>query len=181
MGCDDDANLIVTDGPAHLWLGNRNAALNFNFLKDANISVIINCTKEIPFIHEINNKDYTPLNIETIRIPIYDSNSNSDNKILYDALKPTLEFLDTKFLKEKKNILIHCAAGKSRSASVIAAFIFYMIKYKSNHYKKKPLGLSDKVLMNNVITYIVKRRPCAFYYGRIVNFKKALESFFNIT
>ena len=173
MGCDDNANLIISNNNANLWLGNYKAALDFNFLKENNISVIINCTKEIPFIFEISK---APLKLETIRIPIYDSNSERDNSLLMDNLKNVLEFVHNKFFKEHKNILIHCAVGKSRSASVVAAFLYYSIK-KS---RKNIANTTDDQLMNNVIKYIISKRPCTFYYGTRVNFREALQTFFKI-
>ena len=45
----------MTDGPdAHeilpgLWLGNKYAALNNRWLKEQDITVVFNCTKDIPF------------------------------------------------------------------------------------------------------------------------------------
>jgi protein tyrosine phosphatase len=179
MICEDNANLILTNNNAHLWLGNRKAALDFNLLKDNNITVIINCTKEIPFIHKLHNNTNKPFKLETIRIPIYDSDHESDNNELYKSLEDLMNFLDIKFINEKRNILIHCAAGVSRSASVAAAYIFYTIKYNDKGYSKK--NISDCQLMHNVIAYIVKRRPCTFYYGSKLNFKNALQKYFNIT
>ena len=61
-----------------------------------------------------------------------------------------------------KNILIHCAAGISRSSSVVAA---YLIKY-------------HKMEIDNSITFIRTKRPIAFYYGTKVNFKRALKQLY---
>jgi protein-tyrosine phosphatase len=181
MGCDNNADLIITDNGNTIWLGNYHSALDFNFLKNNNINVVINCTKEIPFIYELSD---IPLHLETVRIPLYDTPNVEDNKMLYNHLKKTIEFLNLKFFKEHKNILIHCAAGKSRSASVLAAFLFYNIINRDNITSDKgklTISNSNSQIMNNVIKHIIKRRQCAFYYGKKFNFQNALQAYFNIT
>lgn len=178
MGCSDNVNLVLTYKGANLWLGNYKAALDYNFLKDNNISVVINCTREIPFIYNITDK---PLKLETIRIPVFDTSLNNDNKIMKDKLEYVIPFINTKFFKEHKNILIHCAAGKSRSATVVAAFIFNYTKntIKNSKYDTSKVAKDDQIMIN-AIKYIINKRNCTFYYGSKVNFKKALEEYLNI-
>jgi len=60
-----DVDEIITG----LWLGNYKCALDKSFLKAKDISVIINCTPNKPFITEMENDD----DIETYRIPVNDS------------------------------------------------------------------------------------------------------------
>lgn len=172
--CTNNVNLILTNDNTSLWLGNKDAALDLNFLKKANISVIINCTTNIPFIYEIINIP-TNISLETIRIPINDTSSIFDNDVLTSQLKKILPFLYKKFKIEHKNILIHCYAGVSRSASVMAMFLFYMFKKEqqvNNH-------ISDKDLLLNIINYIRKKRSCAFFYGTRFNFKDTFYKFIN--
>ena len=180
FSCENNVNLILTDNGTNLWIGNYKAALDYHFLKDNNISVVINCTREIPFIYNITDK---PIKLETVRIPVFDTSSDNDNKIMKDKLDSVIPFMNTKFFKEHKNILVHCAAGKSRSASVVAAFIYNYVK---NNYTKNIKGnikydtsklATDDQIMVNAIRYIIKKRNCTFYYGSKVNFKKALREY----
>jgi protein tyrosine phosphatase len=178
MSNKNDADLILTNQNNTLWLGNYKSALDYNFLKKNKISIIINCTPDIPFIYtmlDTDNNDF--VNFESIRIPIHDNSSDKENQILLANLKDTIDFIHFKFFKQHKNILIHCAAGVSRSASVMAAFIFDTVKKDKNKYDK---NLNDSQIMKNVISYIVKKRPRAFFYGSKLNFKKALDTYFNI-
>lgn len=94
-----------------VWLGNMKSALNPQFLKDNNISVIINCSVDIPFIFDITDPhEFGIAELETFRIPVYDSLLEDDIRIMEQYLSKVLPFLLKKLLKEKKNILIHCHA-----------------------------------------------------------------------
>ena len=181
FACDKNANIIITYENTNLWIGNYKAALDYDFLKNNNISVIVNCTKEIPFIYDIVDK---PIKLETVRIPIFDTTSDIDNKIMNDKLDYVIPFINTKFFKEHKNILVHCAAGKSRSASIVAAFMFNFIKHIDKNNLQNILKTKDSYnfatddqIMVNVIKYIISKRSCTFFYGSKVNFIKALRSY----
>lgn len=181
FSCDDNANLILTYKNTNLWIGNSKAALDYNFLKNNNIGVVVNCTKDIPFIYNLTNK---PIKIETVRIPIFDTSSTTDNKIMKEKLDDVIPFMNTKFFKEHKNILVHCAAGKSRSASVVAAFLYNFIKNIDKDFLKRSLGKNDSYkianddqIMINVIKYIISKRSCTFFYGSKVNFTNALREY----
>jgi protein tyrosine phosphatase len=173
--CDSNANLILKENNTSLWLGNQNAALDLDFLKREKISVIVNCTTHVPFIYEIQNIP-TNIHLETIRIPVNDSSSESDNLIMAIDLYKILPFLYKKFRNENKNILIHCYAGVSRSASVTAAFLFYILKKENS----KNIKISNKDLLHNIINYIRKKRQCTFFYGTRFNFKNALYKFIDV-
>ena len=188
--------ILKLQNGATLWLGNRVASMDINFIKKNNIKVIVNCTKDIPFINEIDTQSY--LSVETFRIPINDTSSAIDNDILSHKFKKIIPMLYTKFVKDNKNILIHCYAGVSRSASFMTAFIYYIIK-KDIHNKKKQLSntlfqksvqkqlsntpfqksvQSNTDIMKNIIIHIRKQRPCTFFYGTKLNFKDALNNTF---
>jgi len=94
-----------------VWLGNYKAALDPKFIKDNNISVIINCSVDLPFIFNlIDPAEHGISKLETYRIPVYDSLLEHDIYIMEQYLHKVLPFLLKKLLKEKKNILIHCYA-----------------------------------------------------------------------
>lgn len=126
--------------PAHeilpgLWLGNRGAALDANFLQTAKIGAVFNCTKEIPF---------SPAAKVAYRIPV-------DDNLQPEEIR-NLELMSADFLpllrKEwaKGAVLVHCHAGMQRSAAVVAMF---MIDF---------LGFDSETVMK----YIHYKRPVAF-------------------
>jgi protein-tyrosine phosphatase len=140
-----DAHEIVPG----VWLGNRRAALNDKWLKEKNITVVFNATKDIPFSPSIK-KQY--------RIPIDDNLQSEEirnmtlwsHEIVYKVLQET----------NKGNIiLIHCFAGMQRSAIILAMYL--IVKY----------GMT----WQQAINYIKGIRPIAFTPA--ANFKNSLIEF----
>ena len=141
----------MTEILPRLWLGS-DKTLNNDFLKTHNIKFIINCSKDIP-----DNS----LNIETIRVNVDDKPNIShaiDNKIMLESL-PSLVHYIHKFINNNKNVLVHCKAGKQRSACVVCA---YIIKY-------------GEVDIDKAVYYIRTKRPIAF--TPVVNFLPALQHY----
>lgn len=109
----------MTDGPdAHeilpgLWLGNKYAALNDRWLKEQDITVVFNCTKDLPFSPSIK-KQY--------RIPIDDNLKAEEIRNMtlwsHEAVYKVL----AEYNKNQK-VLVHCAAGMQRSATVVGMFL----------------------------------------------------------
>jgi|TARA_B110000305_G_C19198982_1_gene520227 protein-tyrosine phosphatase len=96
----------------YIYLGNFNISQDSQFLKENNIKLIVNCSRNIPFIEN--------LECENIRIPI-DDNRVFKNKDILEYLY-ILEKIH-KFRENKKNILIHCRAGSQRSANIILLYL----------------------------------------------------------
>lgn len=164
-----------------LWLGNYKSALDPVFLKDNNISVIINCSVDLPYIYDILDTNNHGLNkLETFRIPVYDSLLDHDIYIMEQYYHTVLPFILKKLLTEHKNVLVHCHAGAQRSASVVAAILFILVDNDIMNFDKISNSKNKNKLMQNIIKYILSKRSRAFSYGFRVNFKKSLENFFGI-
>ena len=112
LGQEDDPMNYVVD---NIYLGDRFAAGNETFLKEYNISIVINCAIQI-----ISNYN----DLKALELKLYDD----PNAKLF----PILEYV-YKIIKQyqKTNILVHCVMGSSRSASVV---IFYLMKEKKWDY-----------------------------------------------
>jgi hypothetical protein len=184
----ENANCIIPRNKKSgaLWLGNYKSSLDPVFLKDNNISVIINCTIDLPYVYEILDPEKHGLSkLETFRIPVYDSLLEHDIIIMEQYLSTALPFILKKLLTEHKNILVNCHAGAQRSAVCVAALLFVLVDndiMKLSNKKITITNINDKSkLMKEIIDYILIKRPRAFSYGFRVNFKKSLERFFNIT
>jgi protein-tyrosine phosphatase len=109
------ANEIIPN----LWLGNRNSPKEIDTLKNNNIKLIINCSKNL-------NYD-TDVNIQVVRLSINDVNSEESNQILGDQIE-YLIYLVNLYLNNNCGVLIHCYAGVQRSATVV---LCYLLKYKN--------------------------------------------------
>ena len=110
-----------------LWLGNSISAGNTNDLKEKGITKILTLMDEPP-----KNKD-DGFKRKTIEI----MDSSNENIIQYFG-----ECLN--FIKGDEKILVHCAAGASRSATVVIAYLMWKNKMKFEDamkfvQKKRPI------------------------------------------
>lgn len=142
-----DADQIIP----HLWLGNFDSSQNREFIIRNHITVIVNCTKDLPFPNFKGIYKY--------RVPVDD---NLQRKEIISMSKWIGRILPVimRHYKQKQNILIHCAAGMQRSAIVVLSFLY---KY----------CIPDAVLAYFLIK---NKRPIAFTPN--MNFKNSFTSYF---
>lgn len=132
-----------------LWLGNSKASQDFAWLKEKNITVVFNCTKDLPFHPLIKN---------CYRVPVDDNLQQQEIRNLELWSFEIIAKLAREY-KEGTSVLIHCAAGMQRSAAVTAMYLI-----ATQHMP------SDKA-----ISYIRERRPIAFM--PMVNFGQSIRGF----
>jgi rhodanese-related sulfurtransferase len=138
-----DADEIIP----RVWLGNRYAAVNGEWLSANNITVVFNCTKDLPFHDSIKTR---------YRIPV-DDNLKAEEINNMTRWTPEIAAKVLREYKAGKNILIHCAAGMQRSAATMTLFLITLT------------GESAPVIMS----HIRRRRPIAFVPQ--VNFRPSIE------
>jgi hypothetical protein len=92
----------------NLYVGSKESAGNKYVLKLMGIHHIVNCTTEVPCFFEKENVVYHHLPIE-----------DDPKQVLH--LKETVDFIEKNIQHHK--ILIHCVAGRSRSASVCIEYL----------------------------------------------------------
>ena len=99
----------------NIYLSGIFGANNLNKLKEYNITYIINCTK---------NKLPNIQNITYMNIPIDDTSSQNIEQY-FDS---SYNFIENA-VNTNNNILVHCFAGKSRSASILIAYFMKKNKW----------------------------------------------------
>jgi len=161
-----------------LWLGNYKCALDKSFLKSKGVSVIINCTPNKPFITEMENVD--SMHIETYRIPVNDSLLERDFLLMQEYFKIIIPLLLKKYTVEKRSILIHCQAGKQRSAILTAALLKILLDKDYISLIKIPPCVYGKEQFQHICNYILLKRPQVFTYGLRINFEPTYTRFFEI-
>lgn len=186
----ENANEIIKENQysGALFLGNYNSSIDSEFLLKNNITVIINCTPDLPFIDEkflkISNLNKLK-SLEKYRIPVYDSLLPKDIYLMETYFDKALRFLFIKLFKEHKNVLINCYQGRQRSAIFLAAFLFVITTNRECYNIKELHNIStiqhNKYRMKAIIHFIQKTRPMTFAMGFRINFKKSLERYFNMT
>jgi hypothetical protein len=161
----------------NLWLGDADSGINLNFLKTHKIDIIVNCTPYMPFITEKISKNElnSILPITFIRIPVYDSLLERDFILMEQYLQIITPFLYKQYTNGKR-ILIHCHAGKQRSAIVMASLL-YILYSNSNklHIDKTPKHLS-----NHIFNHIISKRYQAFTFGLRINFLPSFNRYHHI-
>ena len=121
----------ITD---NIYLSGINGANNLDEIKIYNITYIINCTKDIPNYFENDNIKY-------MRVPI-DDTSNQHIEQYFDS---TYNFIENAIIN-KCNILVHCYAGISRSATILIAY--FMRKYNISYMKAYEFVKSKRSIIN---------------------------------
>lgn len=143
----EDANEIVPG----LWLGNRNAALNGQWLAEKRIQCVFNCTKDIPFHPQIPRR---------YRVPVDDNLQHEEIRNL-ELWSYEIVYKMTREFQTGQPMLVHCAAGMQRSAACVALFLM----------------ATRNMNPDQAIQFIKSKRPIAFYQN--ANFGPALHGFYN--
>jgi rhodanese-related sulfurtransferase len=149
-----DKSNMNSSGNAHeiiprLWLGNMTASMEEDFIRGNNIQVVFNCTKNLPF---------SPMIPIKYRVPVDDNLEEEEirNMELWSteiAYKILAEYL------KGHTILVHCAAGRQRSAASVAFMLIAYLKLRGSDAMK----------------YIKERRSVAFLPR--ANFERSIDYF----
>ncbi len=131
-----------------LWLGNAKASMDEDFIRQNNIVVVFNCTKNLPF---------SPIIPIKYRVPV-DDNLEEDEIRNMELWSGEIAYKMMNEYIEGKTILVHCMAGMQRSAASVA---FMLIAYL-------------KMRALDVMKMIKEKRNIAFYpranFGRSIDY-----------
>lgn len=89
-----------------------------SFMRKHKIHTIINCTKDLP-----DKKGLAPV---YMRIPVNDDLTKKEIDALYEHLPRGVAAIH-RCVEARKNVLVHCFAGKQRSAAVACAYLMWRL------------------------------------------------------
>ena len=140
--------------PAHeilpgLWLGNRAASQDIQWLRGNQIKTVFNCTKDIPFAPGIPNM---------YRVPV-DDNLQQDELRNLEHWSWEITYKIAKERDQGNRILIHCHAGMQRSAAVMAMVLISQYRCTTDE----------------AVAFLRSKRPVAFLGN--VNFYSSIRGF----
>jgi hypothetical protein len=159
-----------------IYLGGSDGSKDSSFIKGKKISVILNCTKDLPnhfeplFIEPIENapEDVQKWIGENLpkyyRLPIDDNMKDVEIERFYEYSKKIIPII-IKHYYEGKNIFVHCLAGAQRSAAFVALL----------------LTILEKISMEDAIDKIIKKRRQAFCFGMQINFHDAIQKYISFS
>jgi protein-tyrosine phosphatase len=144
MNAEANAHEIIP----RLWLGNAKASMDEDFIRQNNISVVFNCTKNLAF---------SPIIPIKYRIPVDDNLEEEEIRNMELWSSEISYKMMTEYI-EGKTILVHCMAGMQRSAASVA---FFLISYR-------------KMRALDAMKFIKEKRMIAFYpranFGRSIDY-----------
>ena len=135
----------IVDG---IWLGNATDAMDLDTLKTHEITSVVNCAHS----NTLTSEEYYPKDWNYMGLACDDSAS-------YDILGKHLDefsnFMD-KCAREKKPVLVHCAAGINRSATLLVAYLVARrgmnLKDTISHcFQKRPIILTNESFVLSLI------------------------------
>lgn len=137
-----------------LWLGNKDAAHNVSFIRNKNIGLIVNCTRDIPYANFLSKS------IERYPVKVHDNLDPGEINKMADCLPNAVNKIEN-FLVNNPDlaVLVHCYAGVQRSACVVAAFLMKMCGFS----------------VDQAVKHVRSIRGVAFLPG--VNFEPALKAY----
>ena len=115
----DHANQIIP----RLWLGDYESSQDKNFIAKNKISVIINCTKDLPFVSIDKIYKY--------RVPVHDNLQHEELTSMIYWIGRIVPLLDQHYQSDR-TILVHCAAGMQRSAIVVLSYLYQYVTHDAS-------------------------------------------------
>jgi predicted protein tyrosine phosphatase len=100
--------------PYPIWIGSRGDSENAAFFNRHKISLVINCSRDIPFTF--------PGHVQTYRVNVHDNKTERATILQYwpDAVKAI-----ENAVSKKNGVLVHCYAGMQRSTATVAAYLIW--------------------------------------------------------
>lgn len=138
-----------------LWLGDMFAATDKKFYTKNGITDVINCTPDVPFI-DLNIRKYS-IAVDDVAEPVHIAK-------MTEALPRAVRLIALR-MSEGARFLVHCAAGRQRSAIVVLTFLYYFLPEtqfnteRSMKYlqKRRPVALATHVTFKDAYNHVISK------------------------
>ena len=104
---------------SHLYLSSVRYAKDPSFIENCAITHILVAAKSL--------KHYFPQKITYLHFPITDS----PKTVILAFFPQAIEFIDSALKGKEQNVLVHCLGGRSRSVTIVTAYLMFRLKLKS--------------------------------------------------
>ena len=134
----------------NLWITCGGTAREFDFLRENEITHVLNCAEEEPM--------YYPNHVTAIHIPLTDD----VDPLAIDQIIQGAQILAV-WMNTKSNVIVHCKAGISRSVTVVLA---WLIIYKNYTYDEAFRFVQSKrnfICPNDFYRKLLKDLEIKFY------------------
>ena len=126
-----------------VWLGNASHSRNISLLKQNGITKVLTVMNNPPHTY----KESDGINLKYINI--YDKPRENIIQYFGDCIK---------FIEGNESVLVHCIHGKSRSATIVVAYLLW----------------KEKMSLDDALTFVNQKRSMAVPN---IGFKKQLQLF----
>lgn len=147
----------VEEITSHLYISNWDASLDIRLLRELGISAIL-CVETMGKPDDVR-RAYKKKKIEHMQIPIEDTPKQK----IVQFFDPAYDFIH-KAISADKKVLVHCAAGISRSTTMIMYYLlkrYYLTNFKRNKIITKEIINMRHYFLPRIMHFIKQFRPCA--------------------
>eukprot|EP00727_Mastigamoeba_balamuthi_P014078 m51a1_g9293 putative mitogen-activated protein kinase phosphatase isoform a (225) ;mRNA; f:35135-35809 len=143
--------------PGVLFLSSSEEAGDLSFLQARSIRLVVNCTPDLPCAYA---RPGSPWRAEYHRVPIADTSS--------EPLLPHVPGASTFIARARPGcaVLVHCAAGVSRSPSVVIASLmvnrfatFFQLNVRLFPLKNRTRPLARRMRLREALGVVERARP----------------------
>lgn len=120
----------------NIYLGNKVIAKDTELLNELGITHIVNCAEELEYILD----NYNDENFDWLFLPMIDCSETGN---VEDYIDLAISYINDA-VKNNNKVLVHCAAGISRSSSIVIAYLMY----------------KNRKSFNDTFCYVKDLRPC---------------------
>ncbi len=121
-----------------IWISDINGSFDNNFLKDNNITILINCTL---------NYGFPDINVKKLRIPLSDNLTPSEDLFLLKKNKDKIiEYIYEHI--DFSNILIYCYDGLLISPLIVSLFLIEKGNISMDNIRSILQSKNNKIIMD---------------------------------